>query len=77
MPTQKELARQIRNARRRLARLEKQRAQGPEAGEALTGGPLATDFIGALDKQIKKEETLIARFSKERAELAPKKKIRS
>lgn len=73
--TIKDLTRQIKNAKRRLERLRKRRAEGPEAREAFEGAPLAQgamEFIAYLDKEIKKEEGLIARLERERVRLRRK-----
>ncbi len=70
MKTRKDLTRQIRNARRRLERLKQRRSDGPEAGEAFENAPLAQNamnFIKHLDKEINKEEKLIADLIRKRA----------
>jgi len=68
MVTRKDLTRQIKNARRRLGRLKARRSRGPEAKEALEGGPLEADFTKFLDGKIKGEEELITKLGRERSQ---------
>ena len=72
METRKDLTRQINNARGRLKRLRERRSSCPEAREAFENAPLAQgamEFVAYLDKEIEKEENLIARLERERERL--------